>query len=53
MSTTNKDLLTRRANAVPRGVASSTPILRTARKMQNCGTWKAAVILILAAVLLC
>ncbi|AQT04614.1 4-aminobutyrate--2-oxoglutarate transaminase [Acetobacter persici] len=37
MSTTNKDLLTRRANAVPRGVASSTPIF--ADRADNAELW--------------
>ena len=37
MSTTNKDLLTRRANAVPRGVATATPVF--ADRAANAELW--------------
>ncbi|MCG4257382.1 4-aminobutyrate--2-oxoglutarate transaminase [Acetobacter senegalensis] len=37
MSTTNKDLLTRRANAVPRGVATATPVF--ADRAENAELW--------------
>lgn len=37
MSTTNQDLLTRRANAVPRGVATATPVF--ADRAENAELW--------------